>query len=297
MAADTLYLVFCQNTSTREEFTVPFASKSNNHAAILDIAAKSYPAPQYKVFTAYTIEELQKTLETYKRWGTIPTHAKAENATQHTAASTATPQARLQKNTTLTQEEETKTAITGRSAEPTSTSTVSAVSSASKPAQTSDSSPLLALLKEMQKARPATGAVTHTPATTTPHSNVNVPIGAAAALRAEIAKKEAANPPPKAVLDDFPFGASAKGKPQRTVPTETFTQQPHATTAQQQARDMFGRVIEPKPATTTPKVAPQQFMQDSSQHKPKNVAASTSSEHAESVIARLKAMRLQQATQ
>lgn len=298
MAADTLYLVFCQNTSTHEDFTVPFASKINDHATILNIAAQNYPAPQFKVFTAYTIEELQKTLETYNRWGTITNKALAQTAKPApTAIPKSTVKATVKKATpahpaaTATQQE---TATPKTTVSPKETSTPG------------DSSPLLNLLKEMQTARPAARTAGTSPHAPAPHKDVNVPVGAAAALRAEIAKKEAANPPPKSVLENFPFGVSATVKKTTAPAAPTPQAQPTQPSVQSPSRDMFGRLIEPKKAKaplkarTQPRPVSQTQVVEEATSKADTTATapapspSLATPATESVIARLKALRLQQ---
>jgi hypothetical protein len=60
------FIVFLQNTVTGEEFIS--AQQANTHQQAMQAASNRYPAPRYKVHTAYSQQELATILENLNRW-------------------------------------------------------------------------------------------------------------------------------------------------------------------------------------------------------------------------------------
>lgn len=82
MSNETTYIVFMYNARTGEEFTAPKQGPKNAHPVIMGEMRKEYPAPQFKILTAYTVEELESTLKNLDRWAGLPSRVQAGQVKQ-----------------------------------------------------------------------------------------------------------------------------------------------------------------------------------------------------------------------
>jgi len=60
------FIVFLQNTTSGEEFVS--AQQALTHQQAISAAQRRYPAPRYKIHTAYAQQELAVILENLNRW-------------------------------------------------------------------------------------------------------------------------------------------------------------------------------------------------------------------------------------
>lgn len=73
----TNYLVFLQNTQTGEEFTAPTVAPENAHEIAMGKLRQQYPAPKFKVHTAYATQELETALNGLSRWPGLASSVQA----------------------------------------------------------------------------------------------------------------------------------------------------------------------------------------------------------------------------
>lgn len=77
MTTKTTYLVFLQNTQTGEEFTAPTNAPAGAYEIAMGQLRQQYPAPKFKVHTAYTQDELETALNGLSRWPGLSSKVQA----------------------------------------------------------------------------------------------------------------------------------------------------------------------------------------------------------------------------
>lgn len=77
MTTKTTYLVFLQNTQTGEEFTAPTNAPTGAYEIAMGQLRQQYPAPKFKVHTAYTQAELETALNGLSRWPGLSSKVQA----------------------------------------------------------------------------------------------------------------------------------------------------------------------------------------------------------------------------
>ncbi len=80
MTTKTTYLVFLQNTQTGEEFTAPTNAPTGAHEIAMGQLRQQYPAPKFKVHTAYMQDELEVALNGLNRWPGLASKVQAGTA-------------------------------------------------------------------------------------------------------------------------------------------------------------------------------------------------------------------------
>jgi|GEM_PF-2124441 len=80
MTTKTTYLVFLQNTQTGEEFTAPTNAPAGAYEIAMGQLRQQYPAPKFKVHTAYTQNELEVALNSLNRWPGLASKVQAGTA-------------------------------------------------------------------------------------------------------------------------------------------------------------------------------------------------------------------------
>lgn len=155
------YLVFLQNTKTGEEFTAPANAPINAYEIAMGRIRQQYPAPQFKVHTAYSVADLHQALNGLSRWPGLASSVQSGTQKPKTAQRQASVRVTLgeatQKATGAVIQKETQSQL--KEPTPAQPSTSSQKQNATAPMPSA-----IAQLSKMRQQTPSTGAEHRQPA-------------------------------------------------------------------------------------------------------------------------------------